>query len=115
MPSQQRPIVILALLIRLWSSTWASHALQQLGEIAPEGLGGGFPAREASDIFGAVAAFVEASYANAFDAHGTVFDIKKALNRLPRIPVLTAAEHVGFPMGTVAAWGAYLSNLDYCT
>jgi hypothetical protein len=78
LPGQQRPIVLLTLILRLWSSTRTRQMLDALAIHVPPQLRGGLKEREASDVFVMMAAFIESAHTCAFRASGVVFDIIKA-------------------------------------
>ncbi len=59
LPQLQCPIVLLAMVLRVWSSTRGQKLLRPLSAIVPEALRGGVKAWAASDIFVHISALIE--------------------------------------------------------
>ena len=97
----QRPITLVPMLIRVWSSIRARCFLKQLAKLIPQGIRGGVPGGEAGDIFLKISAMIEAAWATNHPVAGFVCDITKCFNALPRGPVQAARLRLGMAPGVV--------------
>ncbi len=59
----QRPITLLTMTFRLWSSTKGCQILRQLAAVTPSCMRGGLEAKAASDVFVYMSALIEESLA----------------------------------------------------
>ena len=110
--SQYRPICVLALPYRTWSSIRAREALQHLSRIAPETMVGNMPGRAAGGIWYRLQMEIENSYATGRPLAGGFLDLTKAFNTLPRAPVFVLAIRMGIPRPVVRAWSAAVAGLS---
>ena len=110
-PQAQWPIILLAMLLRLWPSTRARSYLRQMAELVPAGIRGGLAGREAADIFVQIASYLEVSFMDGLPLAGLVTDVVKCFNPLPREPVFKAAAKLGVSDGVLGLWGSYVSGL----
>ena len=106
-----RPITVLSLLYRTWSSIQSRQALAYLSELAPAGMYGNLGGRTASQLwFGLQLQLEEARYAGV-GVVGAIADLEKAFNLLPRTPVMAAARAVGIAEPILIGWCGALSSM----
>ena len=107
---QFRPITVLSLTYRVWSSIRARQCLAHLARYAPPGLLGNLPGHEAREVWYTLQLLVESSYHGATPVSGFTADLSKAYNLLPRAPVLAFAAVCGIHGGIIRAWTGALSG-----
>ncbi|CAE7222465.1 unnamed protein product, partial [Symbiodinium necroappetens] len=107
---QFRPITVLSLTYRVWSSIRARQCLAHLARYAPLGLLGNLPGHEAREVWYTLQLLVESSYHRAIPVSGFTADLSKAYNLLPRTPVLAFAAVCGIHAGIIRAWTGALSG-----
>ena len=110
-PSDYRPITVLGLLYRCWSSFHAKHFLRSVDAILPIGLYGNRPMRHATQVWAQLLWAVEHSYQTSVPLFGIVADLQKAFNLLPRQVVLHCALRIGAPFPLVQAWTAAMVGM----
>ena len=103
-PQDFRPICVLSMLYRTWSSLRARQCLQFLHRIAPDNQFGNRPNKSAKNVWWQVAQLIEAYNAKDWELAGVITDIVKCFNNLPRFPIAFAARWLKFPRQFVAAW-----------
>ena len=86
-----RPICVLSVLYRLWTSVCCRKLLQAWADRMPAGIYGGLPGRSARDSF--------------------ILDIIKCFNALPRMPMQALLIHLGCPAILATAWISGLAHL----
>jgi ribonuclease HI len=106
-----RPITVLSLLYRCWSSYHAQHSLRQLDGLLPPGLAGSRPNKYAGQIWGGLLWEIESAYDVASDLGGVIADIQKAFNHLPRLAVMEICAHVGLPCSLLLGWTGALVGM----
>ena len=106
-----RPITVLSLLYRCWSSFHARHALRHLDGLLPAGLAGSRPNKFAGQVWGGLLWDIERAYDDASDLGGVVADIQKAFNHLPRLAVMEICAHVGLPGSLLLGWTGALTQM----
>ena len=107
-----RPICILSLSYRLWSSIRARQMLRWLAQRMPPESLGFMPKREAAQFWWALEAQIEVACQQGEQLAGYSTDVVKAFNCLPRPPILEIAKWVGLPSGVLGPWGNFLSGLE---
>ena len=83
-----RPITILPVIFRTWSSIRARQILNHLQPLAPPTCAGSVPGRQAADIWYHIMANIDIAQFAQTDLAGGVVDLEKAFNMLPRVPVM---------------------------
>ena len=106
--SQYRPIIILSMIYRTWSSIRARQGLQQLEQLMDCPAFGFLPTREAQEIWLPLQGLIELRAQQSQPLVGCVADVEKAFNHLPRGPIKQIAKHVGFDADFVEAWHRFL-------
>ena len=109
---QYRPITIFALSYRTWGSIRAKQILRHLCEQAPVECTGNLPGRSAMQIWHGVQTEIELATHTGRPLSGTVIDLIKAFNLLPRVPILILMQHFGIPSQIVVAWGKALTMMQ---
>lgn len=105
-----RPVTIFSLLYRVWSSLQSKYWLSALDPILHFGLLGNRQGKRAGHLWRLLIEQLESSYVDGTPLHGIVFDLTKAFNTLPRIPVQGIATCVGIDFGVIKAWSGALAN-----
>ena len=95
--SHYRPICVLSLCYRTWSSLRCKEALRHVAQFAPPGLPGNLPGAGASDSWYSILLQIEGAYRAGTELFGVAVDLVKAYNMLPRLPVAAFARMCGIP------------------
>ena len=111
-PDDFRPICVLGLLYRCWSSCQSRHLLSRLDPLLPAGLYGSRPHCHASQIWHHLMWAVEAAIVGEFGLHGLMADVQKAFNGLPRPVVFEALAWTGAPFRVLKGWAGALSIMQ---
>lgn len=106
-----RPITVLGLLYRCWSSFHAQVALRKLDSSLPADLAGSRPHRHAGQIWASLLWDLENAYAIQGDLGRVVADLQKAFNHLPRAAVMEICAHVGIPTNLLLGWTGALTMM----
>ena len=104
-----RPIIVLSLVYRVWSSLRGRQCLAHLAQFRPSGLYGCLPGLSASQLWWGLQARVESVRHLGGQVCGLVADLVKAFNHLPRVPTLVVGARLGLPKGVLRAWLGFLS------
>ena len=107
-----RPICVFSLVYRCWSSIRAREILRYLSARAPAELIGNRPRHETAEVWWSIACQVEASYHGGPALAGTIADITKCFNALPRIPIVTLARLLHLPKAFCDAWCGALTCMQ---
>ena len=107
-----RPIVVMSMLYRAWSSTRACQILRQLGDQLDLPTYGFLPHREIRQAWLPIQAMIELCGQEDRPLLGYVSDIRKAFNHLPRRHVQALAHHAGLPRSFTKAWHDLLSSFE---
>ena len=107
-----RPICVLPLPYRVWSSLRARAALKHLAAIAPADLHGNLPGRTAGAVWFQLQLELEEAAIWDETVAGAFLDLSKAFNTLPRTPVFALALHYGIPAEVVKAWSGAVTMLS---
>ena len=106
-----RPITILGMLYRVWSSYQAQHAIRALDRHLPDALYGCRPARFAGQVWSQLLWAVESAVSHGVALTGLIADLQKAFNHIPRIVVFEAAALLGLPMPMLTVWAGALAKV----
>ena len=107
-----RPITILGLAYRVWSSVHARHWLKHLDAIVDPFVLGNRTGCRASHVWRYLLDQVEWSQLSGADVCGLTLDLSKAFNTLPRFPTMAVAKLMGMSQKTLVAWAGALSLLS---
>ena len=110
-PGDYRPVTVLSLVYRLWSSCHSRHWLKALAPAIDQHLCGNRPGHCPADVWRWILNAVTEAHSTDQLACGFVVDLVKAYNTLPRYPVLYAAKLLGVAQSTLVAWSGALSLL----
>lgn len=106
-----RPVTVLSLVYRLWSSFHAKFWLRAINGALHPLLCGNRPGGRTSTVWKWILTEVEQSRHLDSPVSGLVADLVKAFNTLPRLPTMYAAKLIGISHPTVTAWAGALSML----
>ncbi|CAE7393753.1 Pol [Symbiodinium sp. CCMP2592] len=109
--TQYRPICVLSVTYRTWSSLRAKEALRHLASIAPPTLFGNMPGRSAGCVWYQMQLAIEQAHMEDQPLVGVLLDLSKAFNTLPRPPVFALALKLGLPRELVVAWSSAVAKL----
>ena len=109
--SHYRPICLLSMCYRTWSSIRCKEALRHIKQFAPPGLLGNLPGSGAADSWYSVLLQIEAAYRQGTELCGVAVDLVKAYNMLPRLPVAAFAKMCGIPDTILVPWISMLTQL----
>ena len=107
--SEYRPIVVYSLLYRIWASRRARDFLRSFVAIAPDGVRGGIPSRQAKSIWYEAAFLLEQANVDASSCIGVVADLSKAFNTIPREPIWVALAAMGVPRWFIKTWASFVA------
>lgn len=107
-----RPITVLGLLYRCWSTYQAKFAIKKLDAHLPTGLYGSRPRRYAGQVWSHLLWAIEHAYEQDIPLCGVMADIQKAFNFLPRLVVLECCAIVGLPFPILRAWAGALTIME---
>eukprot|EP00435_Cladocopium_sp_Y103_P073392 s153_g43.t1 len=107
-----RPIIILSQIYRSWGALRSRAILQHLGSVAPAGVKGFLPHREAGDVWHYIQALVEVSLQQHQPLAGVISDVKKAFESVPREPMHQVALHLGLPLRVLDPWRRFLASFE---
>ena len=112
LPQDFRPICVLSVLYRTWSSLRAKQCLKYLDTISPASQFGNRPKVSAKNVWWQVAQLVEAYQNKDWELAGSITDIVKCFNTLPRFPIAYTARWLGFPAPFVKTWFHAVSSIS---
>ena len=107
-----RPITVLTLCYRVWSSIRARQALRCLERIVPFSLMGNMPGKSSKLMWYHLQELIEHAHATQQSLAGGVINIVKCFNFLPRSPLLEIAAHVGLPQCILIPWKSALRPIQ---
>ena len=107
-----RPINILNLCYRVYSTIWTRQALRFLAAQAPDTLLGMLPYRSAQQVWYAMQLQVETTRMHGGSLCGVLADLRKAFNLIPRLPTLACSLKLGLPIRLVRAWTGALTMVS---
>ena len=110
--SEYRPICVLSLVYRVWSSIRAREALRHLQQHVPPGLLGNVPGFCSADAWFSIQLRIEEALRTGSHLCGlSDEDLIKAFNASPRVPVMAYAKCCGLPDRLVTPWMSMLTQL----
>ena len=110
-PGDFRPVTVLSLVYRLWSSLHSRHWLKVLAPSLDADLCGNRPGHAPADIWKVVLHEVADAHSSDTLTCGFVVDLVKAYNTLPRYPVLYASKRLGIGQATLVGWSGALGQI----
>ena len=112
LPGEFRPITVLTVPYRTWSSIRAKQCLKFLDNWADPGLRGNRPNQSTATIWWQISQEIETAIYNGQPLSGFVTDVCKAFNTLARPVVYACAIHFGLPLHFVRAWHDAVSDIQ---
>ena len=109
--SDFRPICVLSMVYRVWSSIRAKAALAHFARHAPPGMHGTLPGCNSSDVWMSLQLEVESTRRDSSVRYGLSADLTKAFNMLPRLPIFCLARLRGLPEALTRPWLAAITGL----
>ena len=109
---QFRPVTVLPMMYRVWSSTRSRQILAHIGTIAPPTMLGNMPNKDAPTFWWQLQLEVEDALLTGTPMSGVTTDLIKAFNGLPREPIFHAARKLGLSAGVIRAWQAATSGIQ---
>eukprot|EP00435_Cladocopium_sp_Y103_P008923 s91_g2.t1 len=106
-----RPICIFSIFYRTWSTLRGKQCLQFLQSIVPQTLLGNIPGRSPKKLWYHVQQCIEHAYGSTDEIAGTVIDLVKCFNTLPRKVLQDLATHIGIPWTVVGPWSKALQQM----
>ena len=107
-----RPICVLSIVFRTWSSIRTRQLLRQISGAIARGAYGYLPMRESKEVWLSTQASIERALLRQEDLLGFSTDLVAAFNTLPRAPVFLAASRIGIPDFLIHAWDRFLGGLS---
>ncbi len=107
-----RPIALLSMIYRCWSSRRSKQILQWCSSWAPAGCRAYLRQRETSDVVMTVCSSVENVYLNGGVASGIVMDVVKASEFIQRPVILSLSKKAGLPDSFASAWVRMLGQIS---
>ena len=111
-PSEYRPITVLSMVYRTYSSIRTRQILKWIHQHAPDGLFGNMPKQSTVQVWRSLAEQIEYAHYLGQDLTGMVTDVCKCFNTLPRHIVYFLARHMGLPAFFVKSWHRNLAQLE---
>ena len=111
-PSQFRPITVLSLAYRVWSSIRARQLLDWLSLHSPDGLCGNRKGHSTAQVWWQISSQLEHTWHEDLALSGAIGDIIKCFNNLPRVPILSIAKHMKIPDQLIIPWFNAISQLQ---
>eukprot|EP00438_Fugacium_kawagutii_P009864 Skav229361 [mRNA] locus=scaffold3209:151155:155840:- [translate_table: standard] len=109
--SHYRPITVLSLLFRIWSTIRAKLLLRHIAAQANAHMKGNMPGQTSVSIWWRLQQEIEDCHYDGTALTGTVADLVKAFNLLPRKPIFHMAKRIGIPSSFVNTWKAFTDGL----
>ena len=110
--SDYRPITVFSTVYRAWSSMESRHWLRQLEPVLADWLCGNRNACRAMTLWREIIDQVEQAHLGYGHRHGIVFDLEKAFNTIPRLPMMALANLIGVAQDLLVAWSGALSGME---
>eukprot|EP00438_Fugacium_kawagutii_P016457 Skav207247 [mRNA] locus=scaffold523:668809:674034:- [translate_table: standard] len=110
---QFRPITVMPIAYRTWSSMRAKEVLTHIAQVAPSTMYCK-PGSDASALWWGLQQRLETHMYMGEADTGIVTDVVKAFNHLPREPVFMAAKCLGVHPGILRAWKGATCGLSRC-
>ena len=109
---QFRPVTVLPMMYRVWSSIRSRQILAHLGTVAPPTMLGNMPHKDAPTFWWQLQLEVENAQLTDMPMAGVTTDLIKAFNGLPREPIFHAARKLGIPECILRAWKAAAAGIQ---
>ena len=109
---QFRPITVFPMVYRVYSSLRSRQALALLAGDVPITLAVGMPGRSSVSVWWHIQLEIEHALANGTPLAGACFDLSKAFNTLPRVPVYAIAIKSGIHRNLVRAWSGAVTSVQ---
>ena len=109
--SQTRPITILTLTYRLLMRVISRKALAHMAHRLPPGVTGGVPGRAGWHVWYVLQHHIEMAISQSSRVAGSVTDLVKFFNTIPRVQASILLKHVGFSESFVNQWIGFLGEL----
>ena len=109
---QFRPITVLSMVYRVWSTIRARQALGHLGHLASPQVIGNLPGKTAGQVWFALQRRLEQAQIYDRPVVGLVADLVKAFNVLPRLPTWMICNELGLAVGLIRAWAGAVIPLQ---
>ena len=109
---QFRPITVLSMVYRVWSTIRARQALSHLGSLASPQVIGNLPGKTAGQVWFALQRRLEQAQIYDHPAVGLVADLVKAFNVLPRLPTWMICNELGITVEVIRAWAGAVIPLQ---
>ena len=106
-----RPITVIGLLYRCWSTFQARHAIRAIESVLPVGLFGSRPNCYAGQVWSQLLFAIELAYEQGTPLCGVIADIQKAFNFLPRAVVMESCALLGIPFDVLRGWSGALAAM----
>ena len=103
-----RPITVLGLLYRCWSTYHARQAIRAIDGLLPTGLYGSRASHHAGQVWSHLLWSIELAYEQQTSLCGIMADIQKAFNFLPRPVVMEGCALIGIPFHVLRGWAGAL-------
>ena len=104
--AQYRPITIFSVAYRCWSSIRAKQLLTHLSQFAPPSCAGNLPHKSTCDVWYSILSAIEMSHHTGQELAGSVVDLVKCFNLLPRFPVLKVMQPFGVANEILCGWAS---------
>lgn len=104
--AQYRPITIFSVAYRCWSSIRAKQLLTHLSQFAPPSCAGNLPHKSTCDVWHSILSAIEMSHHTGQELAGSVVDLVKCFNLLPRFPVLKVMQPFGVANEILCGWAS---------
>ena len=109
-PTQFRPIVLLSILYRCWSSHRSRQLLSQIRHHMHTDAYGFIPGKEPAQIWLSLQSQIEVALLSGHDYCGLSTDVEKAFNNIRRQPLFALASHLGVPDKILQPWRSFLQS-----
>ncbi len=107
-----RPITVLGLLYRVWSTVHARYWLKRLDSVIDPFLFGSRSGCRAAHVWRLMLDQVEWSQHTSDGVAGIILDLSKAFNTIPRFPTFAVAKMMGIHQSTLVGWAGALHGLQ---
>ena len=111
-PSDFRPVVILSVAYRAWSSIRSRQMIRLMLPYVSEGAYGFLPGKEPMQIWAFLQGHIECSLQCNMRLSGLSSDLRKAFNCIARPPTFALSSHLGTPSRLLLAWSSFLAQFD---
>lgn len=111
-PSDFRPVVILPVAYRAWSSIRSRQMIRFLLPHVSDGAYGFLPGKEPMQIWASLQGLIACASQGSVGLSGLSTDLRKAFNCIARPPTFALATHLGAPVRLVHAWSTYLQEFS---